>query len=280
MRRPDRRTPLVAWWAAAPAETNRLGDGDAAEQLFAIKAVLYPAVAGLALGALAGFYLMAARGLGLGSAAAAVATLAGAGLGLVILGSRPLRVEQQSPSRDLPLRNKVLPSCTRAQLRWICFLPLRKHGLVTSRYAAAQILWRERSRLRPPAVGMLPSEDGCYGAVASLWLLKPGLASRTRQRHSLSATPTRATDMRLERYSAELHLRLAVRNGLIVMVLCFALGAILGWVLSHLSTARLGGLVGGAIVIAMAGWSVWVYADTAGLLHMRDRPTKSRTHHE
>ena len=73
----------MAWWFDRP---NRLGDGDVAERLFAIKTVLYPAGAGLVLGALAGFYLMAGRGLGLGSAAAAVAvaTLAGAGLGLVM----------------------------------------------------------------------------------------------------------------------------------------------------------------------------------------------------
>ncbi len=74
-------------------------------------------------------------------------------------------------------------------------------------------------------------------------------------------------------YSTELHLQLAVRNGIIVMVLCFVLGCILGWTLSHLSTAKVGAIVGGAIVIVMAAWSVWVYADTAGLLHVRDRPT-------
>jgi len=142
----------------------------------------------------------------------------------------------------------------------------------TDGLSIAGILLRAVLQLRLQAGATSPSAGGYCVAVPSLWLGRPGLVFRMRLPRSLSATTIRATRMTPTPYSIELHLRLAVQNGLIVMVLCFVLGSILGWTLSHLSTARLGAITGGAIVLALAAWSVWVYSDTDGLLHVRDRP--------
>lgn len=65
----------------------------------------------------------------------------------------------------------------------------------------------------------------------------------------------------------ELHLRLAIRNGLILIILSFVMGVAAAWAATHWSTAPLGALLGATIGAGFVAWFVRMWVVTRGLLH-------------
>lgn len=65
------------------------------------------------------------------------------------------------------------------------------------------------------------------------------------------------------------HLRIALRNGLILLPTVFFFGLMGGWALSHWARSRTAALAGSAVAASYAIW-VWnLYYRTRGLLHRR-----------
>ena len=75
--------------------------------------------------------------------------------------------------------------------------------------------------------------------------------------------------MRTELYSLEAHLRIAVRNGQVLVVVGFAIGGLVGWALTRWPTAPIGAGLGVLIGFGLVGWFIRMYSATAGLLHVR-----------
>lgn len=65
----------------------------------------------------------------------------------------------------------------------------------------------------------------------------------------------------------ELHLRIALRNGLILIVLAFAMGVAAGWALMHWNSAPIGAGLGVLIGAGFVGWFCRMWFATNGLLH-------------
>lgn len=62
------------------------------------------------------------------------------------------------------------------------------------------------------------------------------------------------------------HLRLAVRNAVILLPTVFVFGVIAGWGASMWRESWLSAVAGVAIGTAAAAWTTWVYYATRGLL--------------
>ena len=75
--------------------------------------------------------------------------------------------------------------------------------------------------------------------------------------------------MPTESYSLETHLRIAVRNALILVVVGFMIGGLVGWALTHWSTAPIGAGLGALVGLGLLGWFMHMYSATSGLLHLR-----------
>lgn len=63
------------------------------------------------------------------------------------------------------------------------------------------------------------------------------------------------------------HLRSALRNSLILLPIMFVIGIYTGWAGSAWSRTRWGAVAGGALGLLAAGWLIWVFYRTRGLLH-------------
>jgi amino acid permease len=63
------------------------------------------------------------------------------------------------------------------------------------------------------------------------------------------------------------HLRVAIRNALLLFPLMFFMGALTGWALAHVNRAGIGAAVGALIGVAFALWITRMYYATRGLLH-------------
>jgi hypothetical protein len=66
---------------------------------------------------------------------------------------------------------------------------------------------------------------------------------------------------------AELHLRIVLKNGLILIVLTFLMGLAAGWALMHWRSAPVGAGLGTVIGIAFVAWFCRMWLATGGLLH-------------
>jgi hypothetical protein len=63
------------------------------------------------------------------------------------------------------------------------------------------------------------------------------------------------------------HLQIAIRNGLILMVLSFAMGVAAAWAALHWKTAPVGAVLGALIGVGFAVWFARMWVVTTGLLH-------------
>jgi predicted membrane protein len=71
-----------------------------------------------------------------------------------------------------------------------------------------------------------------------------------------------------ESYSVEAHLRIALRNAQILVVVGFVVGGLVGWALNHWGTARIGAGLGALVGVGLLGWFMRMYSLTRGLLHL------------
>ena len=65
----------------------------------------------------------------------------------------------------------------------------------------------------------------------------------------------------------ELHLRIAIRNGVILIVLSFAMGVAAAWAAMHWKSAPVGAAVGVLIGAGCVVWFARMWFVTSGLLH-------------
>ena len=72
----------------------------------------------------------------------------------------------------------------------------------------------------------------------------------------------RSTDAAL----ANLHLRIVIKNGLILLVLSFVMGTGVGWALTHWGEAPAGAAVGGLVGAGFVAWFCMMWIATNGLL--------------
>ena len=67
---------------------------------------------------------------------------------------------------------------------------------------------------------------------------------------------------------SQAHLELAIRNAIILLVITFLIGGLVGWALSQWARAPVGSLLGAVIGIGFLAWFCRMYYVTRGLLHL------------
>ena len=66
------------------------------------------------------------------------------------------------------------------------------------------------------------------------------------------------------------HLRIAIRNALILFPTIFFIGIVTGWSLSQWHRTQVGAVLGALIGLGSFGWMTWLYSRTRGLLQLRE----------
>lgn len=71
----------------------------------------------------------------------------------------------------------------------------------------------------------------------------------------------------MSREVTELHLRIALINGRILIILAFAMGGASVWALTHWRSAPIGAGLGALIGVGILAWFCRMWVTTKGLLH-------------
>jgi len=77
--------------------------------------------------------------------------------------------------------------------------------------------------------------------------------------------------------TAPAHLKVAVRNALVLMGASFVIGVLTGWALGHWHTARFGAMVGSLVGVGFVAWYGWMFYSTNGVLHETGRGRRTMT---